>query len=461
MDIGDTIAAVSTPRGKGGVALLRVSGGDAAAIADRIFKPAGGRRFSSLPPRTAVYGDIYSREPDGSCRKIDDGIAVFYKAPSSFTGEDTAEICCHGGTLITQTVLEALLCAGARAAEAGEFTRRAFINGRLGLSEAEALASLLEAKTHNQLILSRAGLDGALAGAAREIYAELRRLVSDIYARVDFPDEDLAGLTRAELEAGVLAVGGRLRSLAATYRTGRAVAEGVACVICGRTNSGKSSLYNAIVGSDDAIVTDVEGTTRDLLESTVSFGGVTLRLCDTAGLRRSEDRVECIGIERARRRIDEAELILALFDGSRPADDEDRALLGLISSRAAPAVAVITKSDLPRVLELPLGALPSVCISTLTGEGMETLAAVIAKMFIDGNIDLSADPVAVTARQYASLTRAADSAENSLGALRSGLPEDICCSDLELAMSALADIDGREVSADIVSEIFSRFCVGK
>ncbi len=463
MNISDTIAAVSTPRGKGGVALIRISGGEAVIIAGKIFRPKNGKSLTDVASRYAVYGDIYSYEPDGSIRRTDDGIAVIYRSPASFTGEDTVEITCHGGVLITETVLEAALCAGARLAEAGEFTRRAFVAGKLGLSEAEALASLLEAKTHEQLLLSRGGMDGRLAGETLAIYEELRRLVSNIYALVDFPEEDLSGITREELTAGVSEVNRRLRSLAATYRTGKAIAEGVRTVICGRTNSGKSSLYNRITGSDAAIVTDVEGTTRDILESTVSFGGVTLRLFDTAGLRESSDKVETIGIERARRETENAELVLAVFDGSRKPDEEDRRFATWLTSLHSPIIAVINKTDLPEVPDsLPdLSFAASARVSALTGYGMDILAVTINKLFIDGSIDLSCDAVAMNARQYASLSRAAELSGQSLAALESGLPEDICCSDLEGAMSALAEIDGREVTTDIVSEIFSHFCVGK
>jgi tRNA modification GTPase len=356
-----------------------------------------------------------------------------------------------------------VLCAGARLAEAGEFTRRAFVAGKLGLSEAEALASLLEAKTHEQLILSRAGMDGKLAREVRALYEELRRLVSSIYALVDFPEEDLSGISRDELTAGVSEVNRRLRALAATYRTGKAISEGVRTVISGRTNSGKSSLYNRIAGSDAAIVTDIEGTTRDILETTVSFGGVTLRLFDTAGLRESCDKVELIGIERARRVIEDAELVLAVFDGSRTPDAEDEKFAGYLASLRAPVIAVVNKTDLP---EIP-GSLPElnfaavVRVSALTGEGMDALADAVRKLFIDGSIDLSNDAIAANARQYAALSRAAELTAQSLSALDAGLPEDICCSDLEVAMSALAEIDGREVTSDIVSEIFSHFCVGK
>lgn len=459
MIIDDTIAAISTPPGKGGVAMIRISGRDAAAVADRVFRPRGDR-LSAREARRAVWGEIVATEPDGSETVIDDGVAVLYRAPHSYTGEDTVELCCHGGVLMTQTVLETVLCAGARMAEPGEFTRRAFVGGRMGLSEAEALAALLDAQTHSQLRLSRAGMGGRLGREVGELYARLRTYVSDIYARVDFPDEDLAGMTRTELREGVADVGRRISALLETYRTGHAISEGIRTVLCGAVNSGKSSLYNALVGREAAIVTDVAGTTRDLLEDTVSVGGVTLRLCDTAGLRDSDDAVERIGIKRARERVADAELVIALFDVSRPGGEDERELCRLLESVISPVIILAAKSDLPRHERAicPEGA---ICVSTRTGEGLDVLAARVRELFLDGSLSLTDDAIVSNARQYAALRGAAESVAASLGAFDAGLPEDICGSDLEAAMAALGEIDGREVTIDIVNDIFSRFCVGK
>lgn len=463
MIIDDTIAAISTPPGKGGVAMIRISGRDAAAVADRVFRPRlgdGHASLSTLPPRRAIWGDILSVEADGSAAVIDDGVAIYYRAPHSYTGEDTVELCCHGGVLVTQTVLESVLCAGARMATPGEFTRRAFVGGRMGLSEAEALASLLDAQTYGQLKLSRAGMGGRLGRAVDELYVTLRTLVSDIYARVDFPDEELAGLTRGQLREGIADVGARCRTLLATYRTGHAVSEGIRTVLCGAVNSGKSSLYNALLGREAAIVTDVAGTTRDVLEDTVSVGGVTLRLCDTAGLREASDEVERIGIDRARERIASAELVVALFDGTRKASAEDAELSRLLEGVNAPVIKLLTKSDLPRTegAFVPEGA---ICISAHTGAGLDRLAERVRGAFIDGSLNMSEDAIVANARQYAALRGAEESVNASLAALDAGLPEDVACSDLEAAMAALAEIDGRAVTVDIVNDIFARFCVGK
>lgn len=457
----DTIAAISTPPGKGGVAMIRISGRDAADVADRVFRPRlDGKPLSALQPRRAVWGDILAVEPDGRETVIDDGVAIFYRAPHSYTGEDTVELCCHGGVLMTQTVLESVLCAGARMAGPGEFTRRAFVGGRMGLSEAEALASLLDAKTFDQLKLSRAGMGGRLGHEVDGLYVALRTLVSDIYARVDFPDEDLSGLTREQLREGIDGALRRISALLSTYRTGHAVAEGISTVLCGAVNSGKSSLYNALLGREAAIVTNVAGTTRDILEDTVSVGGVTLRLCDTAGLREADDAVERIGIDRARERIAASELVVALFDGSRATTDDDRQLRAELGGIISPVIMLVTKSDLPRDPDFEM--IPeAICVSARTGEGLDLLARRIRELFIDGSLNMSEDAIIANARQFASLRSAAEAVRSSLAALDAGLPEDIACSDLEGAMSALAEIDGRAVTVDIVNDIFSRFCVGK
>lgn len=465
MNFNDTIAAVSTPRGKGGVAMIRISGEEAIAVAAKIFRPKNKLPLTEIPPRRASYGDIFSHEPGGGSRLIDDGIAVIYHAPASFTGESSVELTCHGGVLITQLVLESALCAGARLAEPGEFTRRAYLAGRLTLEEAEALGLLLDARTHSQLLLSRSGMEGRLGSRVSELYKELRGILGNVYAAIDFPDEDLSALSRAALESSVAALLSDIRALAATYRTGRSLAEGVSTVICGRTNSGKSSLYNRLAGYDAAIVTDIEGTTRDLLESIIDFGGITLRICDTAGLRESGDAVEKIGVERARHAIDSAELILALIDGSRAPDAADAEFADYISGLNAPVIALVNKIDLPESYRHPLLNNQNLAgilrVSALTGEGLGDLSGLINKLFTDESLDLSRDPIAANARQFAALNRAAELTSLSLAALRAGLPEDAACSDLEGAMSALAEIDGREVSGEIVSEIFSRFCVGK
>ncbi len=469
MNILDTIAAVSTPRGKGGVAMIRISGGEALDVADRVFTPACGKPVSGLETRLAAYGSIFEQWTCGERRKIDDGVVTVYRAPRSFTGEDTVEICCHGGILVTESVLSACLAAGCRAAEPGEFTRRAFVSGKMTLSEAEDLGALLEAKTQSQVILSRSGLDGRLSGELSEVYGILREILSSVYAKIDFPDEDLASIDEEEMLLRVDGARERLRALEETARTGIAVREGVRTVICGRTNAGKSSLYNRILGRAAAIVTDIEGTTRDILEQTAELGGMTLLLCDTAGLRATEDKVEAIGIERSRRAVEEAELVIAVFDISSPKglSFEDIELLRELKGRPD-TLAVLNKCDEVNALtadkleeEIKGYVETTVRLSAKTGEGFERLGAAVKELFGADKVDLSRDAVITNARQKAAVERAYSLLSSASDGLSSGLSVDICGSDIEEAMSALLEIDGREVSEDIVSDIFSHFCVGK
>ena len=461
MNLLDTIAAVSTPYGKGGVAMIRISGADAVNIAERVFRPASKRRLSELSHGQMVYGEIFM--PDGEGNSVDDGMAVVFRAPHSFTGEDTVEITCHGGILVTRKVMSAVLLAGARAAEAGEFTRRAFVSGKMKLTEAEALGSLLEARSESQLTLARSGMRGRLSSRMDELYGALLRVLSGIYAVIDFPDEDLSDMSRDEMIGELRGVLTEIKKLSATYGTGRAVNEGIPTVICGRTNAGKSSVYNRILGYDAAIVTDIEGTTRDVLREAAVLGKATLLLCDTAGLRDTDDKVESIGIERSLREISEAGLILAVFDGSREPVAEDFALADRIKQLGVPSIALINKSDVAvRDMSVLCEGLPRVIqVSAVTGEGFDALQKAVEEMFIDGEIDMANDAVVTGARQYASLRTAGELLERTIGDMTARMSLDACCVGVECAMSALGEVDGREIGEEIVSEIFSRFCVGK
>ena len=467
MNINDTIAAISTPHGKGGVAVIRISGSDAIAVAERVFRPKSGKSLRALAPNMTVYGEInMPAAGDHPPQNIDDGMAVCFHAPRSFTGEDTVEISCHGGILVTGQVLSAILTAGARQAEAGEFTRRAFINGKLTLSEAEALGALLEAQTQGQLLLSRNGMSGILSGELKTLYDSLCEIVTSVYAKIDFPDEDLAELSSAEIQTRLTAICTKLNKLCATYSTGRAVCEGIRTVICGRTNAGKSSLYNHLVGREAAIVTDIAGTTRDLLEETVTVGHVMLRLCDTAGLRESDDPVERIGITRAKEQLAQAECILAVFDRSASLTEEDLSLLDRLRASTVPVLILLNKCDLEAAWDADsvldgFSAENILVISTARNHGVDALRDRLEAMFLDGTLDLRSDAIVANARQYAALLRAMEHIRNAQDAADAAFSEDVSCVDLELAMSALAEVDGRAVTEDIVSQIFSHFCVGK
>ena len=464
MMLFDTIAAISTPQGRGGIAVIRVSGCDAIKISEKVFevihKEAG--TLSELPSRYFCRGRIWrSYGNERIC--IDDGMAVVFRAPSSFTGEDTVEISCHGGALVTASVLSAIIEAGARAAVAGEFTRRAFVNGKMKLTQAEALGLLLEAENENQLLISRSGMKGILSEATEALYKRLVNVMGSVWAKIDFPDEDLSEMTREEIRDELSAVLTETQKLGATYKTGRAVSEGIPTAICGHTNVGKSSVYNRIVGYDAAIVTDIEGTTRDILREKVSLGGVTLKLSDTAGLRDTSDVVENIGIERARAEISKCELVLAVIDATTPLCSEDEEFYRELIASGKQVIALYNKTDLLENEGVDTSDVfnKKIFVSAKKNEGFDVLAETVNKLYIDGNLSLYNDAVVMDGRQYSALVSCSDSLTRAISAIDDSLEFDLLAVDIEEAMVKLGEMDGREVGEDIVANIFSRFCVGK
>ena len=463
MAYGKTIAAISTPSGKGGVAIIRISGDEAISIAERVFYPKSKNPVSELTSRMQTWGDVvYGGE------YIDDGMLTVFRSPASYTGEDVVEISCHGGILVTRTVLEAILSAGASLAEPGEFTRRAFINGKLSLTEAEAVGDLLEAKSREQIRLSSAASRTRLSGAIAEIRGTLTELLSSTFARIDYPDEDLGDFTDEESLDRLYKVKNSLLRLISTYPTGKAITEGVNTVLCGKTNVGKSTVYNSILGEDAAIVTDIEGTTRDVLCRSVPLGRVMLNLSDTAGIRDGEraDAVEKIGIDRTRAAISGAELIISVFDGARAADSEDADLLALLSTVECPKIALINKCELDSKFDLSLLATGFDCVisasaKTNEGEMLSKLSDAVNALFTDEKISVGNDAVVSSARHNASLTRALTFVDAAIAAYSSGVYADAAASEVERSLGAIAEIDGRAVSEEVVSDIFSKFCVGK
>jgi tRNA modification GTPase len=456
--IGTTVAAISTPPGKGGVALIRVSGAQAIEIADRCVKLRSGKPLANLPARYAAYGDVYFEG-----RAIDDVIVTLFRAPHSYTGEDTVEICCHGGSLLTKTVLSALFAAGAAQAGPGEFTRRALLAGRLTLTEAEAIGCLLEASSTAQIRLSAAASRSRLSIELAELHDDLLTLLSSMYAKIDYPDEDLSDLSDEETVSRLTAMDTRMTALRKTYRTGRAINEGIPTVLCGSPNVGKSSLYNYLAGEDLAIVTDHAGTTRDVLSTNVPLGNVLLRLFDTAGLRDTDDPVEQIGVSRSRTRMAESELLLAVFDASSPLSEEDEALLAELTAAHKTVIVLLNKCDLPpKIDKAAFAPLPHVLpISAATGEGIDRLRSLVEQLFTDETLRVGEEAIISSARQYAALSRAQECLQAAMAAFRAGIPADAAASDLELALSALSDLDGRAVNEEIIADIFKRFCVGK
>ncbi|MBO4798397.1 MAG: tRNA uridine-5-carboxymethylaminomethyl(34) synthesis GTPase MnmE [Candidatus Methanomethylophilaceae archaeon] len=451
-----TIAAVSTPLGKGGISVIRVSGPEAVPVSSRVFHPGTGS-LETVSSNHMVHGRILSREG----LPIDDGMAVVFREPKSFTGEDTVEISCHGGMLLTQTVLEALIAAGAAPAGKGEFTKRAFLNGKLDLTQAEAIIDLIDAESTAQLKVASQGIRGVLSEEIGSIYQSLQDAAASIYAFIDFPDEDLTDYSSAELLSLLEEVSSRLESLSDSYRFGKAVCEGIRTVIVGRPNVGKSSLLNALLQRDRAIVTSVPGTTRDTIEESLPIGEITLRLCDTAGIRLTDDPLEQMGIERARRALDSSELVLAVFDSSEPANEDDRFILRILKESAVPALFIRNKCDLPDRFTGSMPPLDSIPVSAVNGTGLEKLKEEIQRLFLADTIHYDGHAILTNARQFHAVARASEHVSSAISALKAGYSQDISCMDIESALSDLSDLSGRQVTEEIVDSIFHRFCIGK
>ena len=455
----ETIAAVSTPSGEGGIGIVRISGELAISVADKVFKSFDGRTLAEINGYSALYGAAYD-----NVGKIDEVVALKFAGPKSYTGEDVIELSCHGGSFVVKRLLRAVFAAGALPAGPGEFTKRAFLNGKLGLSQAEAIIDLIDAQSFEGVRLAGAGARGMLKRAADEIYLLLRDAVSSTYAFIDFPDEDLTDLSVDELLERIGLAREKLAALAKSYSVGRAVNEGIRCAIVGKPNTGKSSLLNCLMGEDRAIVTEIAGTTRDVLEETVSIGRILLRLADTAGIHGTDDVVEQLGVERSLRALSEAELVLAVFDGSKQLAAEDFDLAHHLRDVSCPIVAIVNKSDAGIVADVDALGVPfakTVTVSAARGEGMDDLRAVIEGLFLEGQIDYSTEAIVSNARQYAAICAAAEHVDRASDALENGYTQDIAGMDLELALSALAEVDGRAVTGDVVDTIFHNFCVGK
>ncbi len=456
-----TIAAISTPAGKGGIAVIRISGDDAIGVASRIFSCAQGKPVADLPARYAAFGEIHTVTGE----VLDTGLCTLFRGHAAYTGEDTAEISCHGGTYVTQSVLSAALSAGARMAEAGEFTRRAFLAGKLSLTEAEAVGQLIDADTEERMKLSSTAVRGSVTERIRTIREPLFDVMTALYAAMDYPEEDVGDEGEREIAGVVNTVLADVKKLLSTYKTGRAVAEGVKTVICGRPNAGKSSLFNRLTGEESAIVTQIEGTTRDILRQTVSFGGVTLRLSDTAGLRETDDPVEQLGVGRANAEIRDAELVLSVFDPMAGLGEAEREMLTRYP--ACPRIAVLNKSDAGVVFsEADLALLRQyheclIPLSCVTGEGMDALSAEVARLWGSDRLELGRDAVIWDVRHHAALVRAQRYLADAGEALSAGDALDAVCTLCESALAALDETDGRTVNGEIVDAIFARFCVGK
>ena len=450
-----TVAAISTPYGKGGVAVVRISGENAFEVAQKCFVPQYRQSIMDFPARHAVYGSVIK---DGCV--IDNGVLIRFNSPNSFTGEDMVEISCHGGIQITAMVLQSVLMCGADMAGPGEFTKRAFINNKLTLTQAEAVAELLDASSEAAALLSHSQLTGKLSSKVNEIHESLVKLISTLYASIDYPEEDLEDMSDEETEREIIKILKKTDELKASYKTGKAVTGGVDTAVVGRPNAGKSSLFNALAQEERAIVTDIPGTTRDVIDIRVNVGNILLNLRDTAGIRDdTADAVEKIGVGLSLDMIEKSELVLAVFDGSKPLSEDDRYIINTLESSKKQVIAVINKSDLDSFTlhEMPFD---TVALSAKDGRGIETLKEKIIDLYDSQRINPSDGGLITNARQYANISKTRDKLSDALANLQSGM-KDMCGMILESALGELGELDGRSVSEEIVHNIFSRFCVGK
>ncbi len=455
MEHNDTIAAIATPQGAGGIGMIRLSGADAVGIADRVFRPHRGGGLLRQRGYTARYGTVC----DGD-RALDEAVVLVYRAPHSYTGEDVAEIMCHGGEQVCRSVLRAVLDAGAAAAGRGEFTRRALLNGRITLTQAEAVADMINAS-------SAAGQSAALGLARGGLYRRTQQLADEVLAlqaalsaAIDFPEEDVEEIPQDELAGRLRTISGELDRLVASYETGAAVLRGVSAAIVGSPNVGKSTLLNLVSRERRAIVTAVPGTTRDIVEQRVVLGGVSVVLADTAGIREGADEVERMGIELARARIPASDIVLAVFDGSRPLNDDDRRLIEL--TRGRKALAVVNKLDLPQAIEMDVieERYGAVCRISAEDEGsFELLDRAFAELVGTGTLDGS-EPVLANERQRACAVRALSAVREAQDAAAHDALDAVYAA-LSDALEQLFSLSGADAAEAVLDEVFKNFCVGK
>lgn len=455
MSATDTIAAIATPPGAGGIAIVRISGPAARRVAEVVFRRRGGGGFRAV---ARVYvGRVV--EIDGSV--VDEALAFYMAAPRSYTGEDVIEIQCHGGSLVSRRVLELVLAAGARAAEPGEFTRRGFEHGRLDLAQAEAVTALIEARSETARRLATSQLEGVLSTRVNALREVLLSVLALCEAAIDFPDEDLPELAPDALSRELGRLRGEVESLLAASERARVRYEGARVVLVGKPNVGKSSLLNALAGRERSIVTPVAGTTRDVVEVTLDLGGAAVTLADTAGVREPEDALERLGVERTRGAIADAACALVVVDGSRPFDEEDARVADAV--RNLPSAVVLNKSDLPpvvssREVEACFGGSAILSVSAVTGTGVDQIGGVLASMLQTSD---DGETLMFRVRHREAALRAVEDVGRAEAAAIRGAPLELVASDLRCAADALGTITGAVTSEDVLDLVFAEFCVGK
>ncbi len=454
-----TIAAIATAPGEGGIGILRISGNDALAVASRIFCARNLKNLQDAKPRFLYYGHV----TDG-VRAVDEGLAVYMPAPHSYTGEDVVELQIHGSSAALSETLTLAFAAGALPAEPGAFTERAFLNGRLDLAQAEAVMDIITAKNRAALLQAESHLTGALSRYVKDTRQALSDLISSLEVTIDYPEEDLEEPTREETLAALANIETSLAALLSRAKNGRIIKEGLRVSIVGRPNAGKSSLLNALLAEERAIVTELPGTTRDTIEETIRVGGASVILMDTAGLRETDNRIEQMGIERAKKSMETADLILAVFDASAPLTEEDRALLAALSGKNS--LLLLNKSDLPRVvsekeLQTILPDAPVLALSAQTGEGIAELETALQKAAGLQDIDDGRTLLLTNLRHEDLVRRALSAVTRAKEAAERKLSADCITVDLTEAYTLLGEITGETVDEDLLHAIFSRFCVGK
>ncbi len=451
----DTIAAISTPPGEGAISIVRLSGENAIATAQRLFK---GKDLTQVPTHTINYGHIL--EPDNGT-VVDEVMVSVLRAPKTYTREDMVEINCHGGIVPTNRILQLLLGLGARLAEPGEFTKRAFLNGRVDLTQAESVMDLIRAKTDRAMQVAVDQLDGDLRRLITNLRQEILDVLAQVEVNIDYPEYDTDQMTTQMLQEKAQLVLARVDELLVTAGQGKVLREGLATAIVGRPNVGKSSLLNHMLHEDKAIVTDVAGTTRDVLEEYVNVRGVPLKLVDTAGIRDTEDKVEKIGVERSRRAITQADLILLVLDASQPLTPEDRQLLEATANKQR--IVVLNKQDLPTKLELGelVATTQLVRTSITTGAGVDALDTKIADLFNGGIENSQATLMVTNARQIGLLRQAKASLQSVLAGIAAGMPIDLVQIDMTAAWDKLGEITGDAAPDELITQLFSQFCLGK
>lgn len=451
-----TIAAIATPNAPGGIAVIRISGERAFEVAEKIFVPAGDKKVADMRGYTCAYGEAFDGE-----ERLDDCILTVFRAPHSFTGEDTAEISCHGGIYVTRRILRAALANGAVMAQAGEFTKRAFLNGKIDLTQAESVMDIISAKGERELKMAENIREGAAYKAARKISDRLMNMLGSLAAWTDYPDENIPEVEPETMRTELENIRAELESLIRNYDSGRILREGVSTVIVGRPNVGKSTLFNALSGCERSIVTDIAGTTRDALEETVKLGDVTLRLMDTAGIRETSDKIEEIGVNIAQKAIESAELVIAVFDGSEKMSDDDVNIINKINFNNS--VAVVNKNDLSTVIditELEKYFKHIVYLSAKENSGTDELCACIEDIF-RLNEPFFNDVTVANERQKKCVDVCLENVEKAVEAIECGEMLDAVNVLIDYAEQSLLELIGEKITDAVVDEVFSRFCVGK